>query len=177
MYARASHYLAEKAKSSIHPQNTEKSSKTVDPPLFDCIMASALPAQEKDAHRLAQEGFTVNIAGGDTTARILTLGIYHILANPPALKRMQDEIGTAMLDATKIPALNTLEDLPYLVYLSSNLAFSTMFCVKLMVLQAAFIKETLRIAAMPTSRLPMTTPGELIYEDWMIPPKVCIHSG
>ncbi|KAL8685000.1 MAG: hypothetical protein Q9224_006023, partial [Gallowayella concinna] len=62
MYARASQYLSDKAKNGTDPNNSDKSAKDVDPPLFDCILDSALPAYEKDVHRLAQEVFTIIIA-------------------------------------------------------------------------------------------------------------------
>ena len=40
--------------------------------------------------------------------------------------------------------------------------------------QTAVIKETLRVSAVITSRLPLMAPNELQYHDWMIPPRVSI---
>ncbi|KAL8808403.1 MAG: hypothetical protein Q9200_004294 [Gallowayella weberi] len=146
MYTRASHYLSDKAENGNEAYNSGKNAKDVDPPLFNYILDSALPAHEKDVHRLAQEGFTVIVAGGDTTARVMSLGIFHLLANPRVLRRLQEELDAVMpASSDNMPAL-----------------------------KAAFIKESLRLAAFPTSRLPLTTPGELIYKDWVIPPQTPI---
>lgn len=55
------------------------------------------------------------VAGGETTARILTLAFFYILANASVLVRLQEEIDTAVPDVGKAPALKSLENLPFLV--------------------------------------------------------------
>lgn len=41
------------------------------------------------------------------------------------------------------------------------------------IFKAAVVKETLRVSALVTSRLPLMAHDELRYKDWVIPPGVC----
>ncbi|KAL8789277.1 MAG: hypothetical protein Q9213_001200 [Squamulea squamosa] len=149
MHGRASRYLAGDAITRSDVTEPERSSEAILPPVFEYIRASALPPSEKGVHRLAQEGFTVVVAGGETSARILAFGIFYIMSHLHVLRRLQIELDTAIPDASEIPPVRVLEDLTYL---------------------AAVVKESLRISAIPTSRFPLTTPGEMHYKGWVIPP-------
>jgi cytochrome P450 len=55
------------------------------------------------------------IAGMETTAQTLTALTYHILSNPPILKRLKAELELAMPDPGQLPVASKLEGLPYLV--------------------------------------------------------------
>ncbi|KAG4029628.1 hypothetical protein MFRU_015g01640 [Monilinia fructicola] len=125
---------------------SEKSAYT----LFDAILDSSLPPHEKSISRLANEAFVVAVAGGETTARTLTFVIYYIHTNPRVLERLLAEITTVMPKSSDVPSIKTLQELPYLTVV---------------------IKETLRISAMITSRLPLLSPDELQYKEWIIPRK------
>ncbi|KAA8574347.1 hypothetical protein EYC84_005830 [Monilinia fructicola] len=118
--------------------------------LFDAILDSSLPPHEKSISRLANEAFVVAVAGGETTARTLTFVIYYIHTNPRVLERLLAEITTVMPKSSDVPSIKTLQELPYLTVV---------------------IKETLRISAMITSRLPLLSPDELQYKEWIIPRK------
>lgn len=120
MYARAKQYLT---------QEEEKSSSgsIIDTPkmdnlVFRTIRNSALPPHEKSLGRLAQEGLTVIVAGGESTARMLELGILYILTNPSVLARLQEEAAKAMPDISKTPSTKSLEEIPYLVSLYDPLS-------------------------------------------------------
>ncbi|RAL64506.1 hypothetical protein DID88_001981 [Monilinia fructigena] len=65
-------------------------------------------------------------------------------------ERLLAEITTVMPKISDVPSIKTLQQLPYL---------------------SAVIKETLRISAMITSRLPLQSPEELQYKEWTIPKK------
>ncbi|CAD6568443.1 MAG: hypothetical protein ASARMPRED_001717 [Alectoria sarmentosa] len=120
--------------------------------VFESILASkVLPTKEKEANRIAQEGFVVLVAGGETTARVLTTATFHILAKKETvLLRLKEELATVMVDPDTQVDVKTLEQLPWLT---------------------AVIKESLRITALVTSRLPLVSPQEpLKYGDWDIPP-------
>ncbi|KAL8908998.1 MAG: hypothetical protein Q9207_000449 [Kuettlingeria erythrocarpa] len=120
--------------------------------VFESILANkGLPAKEKEIDRLAQEGFVVLVAGGETTARVLTTATYHLLANQgSALRRLKDELRIAMAQPDIRVPVKVLEQLPWLT---------------------AVIKESFCITALVTSRLPLVSPKEpLRYEDWIIPP-------
>ncbi|KAL8753030.1 MAG: hypothetical protein Q9184_005544 [Pyrenodesmia sp. 2 TL-2023] len=119
--------------------------------IFDSIIASkGLSPKEKEVDRLAQEGFVVLVAGGETTAQVLTTGTYHLLANKNPRQRLKDELATIMVEPGAQPPLKVLEQLPWLT---------------------AVVKESLRITALVTSRLPLVSPKEpLRYGEWDIPP-------
>ncbi|KAL8722842.1 MAG: hypothetical protein Q9225_000729 [Loekoesia sp. 1 TL-2023] len=147
-----------------------KSAKSMT--VFESILASkGLSAKEKEADRIAQEGFVVLVAGGETTARVLTTATYHLLADKrSALKRLKEELATVMVEPdTQVP-VKVLEQLPWLV--------RTCFLPLLnegmrpdVFTQNAVIKESLRITALVTSRLPLVSPKEpLRYGEWEIPP-------
>ena len=85
--------------------------------IFESILASKiLSVQEKQANRVAQEAFVVLVAGGETTARVLTTATFHILANrETVLLRLKEELTTAMTDPDENIDMKTLEQLPWLV--------------------------------------------------------------
>ncbi|KAH6662817.1 cytochrome P450, partial [Halenospora varia] len=109
-----------------------------------------LPAIDKKQKRIAQEAFVVMAAGGETTGRVLTTATYFMLANKETmLSKLKEELATVMLDPTLPADLTVVEKLPYLT---------------------AIIKESLRITALVTSRLPLISPNKpLRYQDWEIP--------
>lgn len=85
--------------------------------IFESILASKiLSVQEKQANRVAQEAFVVLVAGGETTARVLTTATFHILANrETVLLRLKEELTTAMTNPDTHVDMKTLEQLPWLV--------------------------------------------------------------
>ncbi|KAI0204166.1 cytochrome P450 [Astrocystis sublimbata] len=120
--------------------------------LYQGILSSKLlPDSEKSADRMAQEAFVTIVAGGETTARVLTMAMYCILASPAqVLKRLRSELVEIMPEPTTQVSIPALEALPYLT---------------------AVIKESLRITALVTSRLPQVSPKErLQFREWVIPP-------
>ena len=85
--------------------------------VFQSILSSrSLPMHEKEAGRIAQEGFVVLVAGGETTARVLTTATYHLLAcKGPALQKLRGELENVMVDPHDQVDVKTLEQLPWLV--------------------------------------------------------------
>lgn len=140
--------------------------------VFESILANkGLSAAEKGKNRIAQEGFVVLVAGGETTARVLTTATYHLLANPEtALLKLKEELTFIMPDPDTQVDVKTLEQLPWLVsprfpHTGNSRDLLTRFTV-----QTAVVKESLRITALVTSRLPLVSPQEpLTYGDWAIP--------
>ncbi|GKZ49379.1 hypothetical protein AbraIFM66951_001785 [Aspergillus brasiliensis] len=135
-----------------------KSSPTTDSPptnhltIFQEILNSRLPPNEKVLGRLAQEGGTVVGAGTVTTAWAITVAVYHLLAQPETLRKLKNE-----LDSTDVSGLPGLENLPYL---------------------SACIQEGLRLSYGVSSRLARIARDEsLTFIDpetqrtWNIPPK------
>ena len=84
--------------------------------VFRTILHSSLPPEEKTPKRLGQEGFVAIAAGGETCGRMLTIAIYHILANKDRVMPMltRELMGVMPIPDTR-PELQALEQLPWLV--------------------------------------------------------------
>lgn len=113
---------------------------------FHALLRGDLPTSEKSTARLADEALTIIGAGTVTTAQTLALTLFHILANPTILTRVQDELSTISLTEVN---WNSLSQLPYL---------------------SASITEGLRLAFGVSHRLQRISPDtELHYKQWTIP--------
>lgn len=82
--------------------------------IFHEVLSSDLPPSELKIDRLEGEGQTVVAAGSLTTAHYLKTTIYHILANPPVLQKLQAELEEAMPNPAILPPFLDLDRLPYL---------------------------------------------------------------
>ena len=124
---------------------------------------------------MAQDGFTVLLAGGETTSQVLTHATFHLLTNKnDALAKLKNELSNVMLDPNMRVELKTLEQLPWLVCLPWRWWRNA----DTIALQTAVIKESLRISALVTSRLPLISPKEpLRYQEWEIPAGVSTVDG
>ena len=184
MRRRAAAVIQEQSLNPIEPYGEELKSKTMSrsPTIFHEILSSDLPVSEKHAKRLGEEGFVVIAAGGETTGRTLTVATYFIISNPRVLSNLTLELRNAMPLPYDKPKLKELEQLPWLV--SQPLAMlvqrfqitlsNKLFCnILRQNIQGAVIKESIRISALVTSRLPQISPHEpLQFQDLTIPPGV-----
>lgn len=121
--------------------------------IFHEILNSKLPPEERTSTRLWQDGQVTVIAGTLTTAWALSVVTYHLLTTPQVLKKLKEELATAIIDPSISPQLSVLEQLPYLT---------------------ACIQEGLRLSCGVSSRLQRIAPDEdLIFHDgakqWTIP--------
>ncbi|RFU34022.1 hypothetical protein B7463_g2266, partial [Scytalidium lignicola] len=82
--------------------------------VFDDILKSKLPPSELTEDRLQNEAVSIIGAGLETTKFALTVASYHILANPPVLERLRQELTRAISEPDKIPQWTELQQLPYL---------------------------------------------------------------
>lgn len=153
--------------------------------IFDAILSSNLPSSEKNSRRLEQEAFNILTASGETTGRNMTMALYHLLANPAHLERLQQELRTVMPNAQDDVPLNRLEELPWLVCQSNpffridrraeymTAGFLVVFSSSNTEAKTAVLKESMRIASMVTTRAVQQAPDEwLHYGKWAIPPNV-----
>ncbi|KAI1819103.1 cytochrome P450 [Xylaria intraflava] len=119
--------------------------------LFRTVLSSkVLDPSDKRATRMAQEAFTVIAAGSETSGRILSTATFFIIAHQDrVLPRLLEELKSVMPERSSRPSIHELESLPWL---------------------SAIVKESLRITALITSRIPVVSPVEsLRYKDWVIP--------
>ncbi|MCJ1287369.1 hypothetical protein MMC26_006718 [Xylographa opegraphella] len=120
------------------------------PTIFHDLFNSNVPAAERSTQRLVDEGVTLLGAGTVTTAHVLSTTVYHILANPSILQKLQAELRELMPDANSKPSLVQVERLPYLT---------------------AIVKEGLRITGGIIHRAQRVAPDRALqYQNWTIPP-------
>ena len=80
------------------------------------ISCESLPAQEKQADRIAQEAYILIAAASVTTAVVLTTATYHLLMHKnDYLARLKEELESVMEDPYTRVDVRTLEQLPWLV--------------------------------------------------------------
>ncbi|OQE88987.1 hypothetical protein PENNAL_c0015G00095 [Penicillium nalgiovense] len=89
--------------------NPERLKSTV----FEGILNSSLPPEEKTDIRLASEAQLIVFAGEGTTAHALMCALFHLLANPEELAKLKTELSEAIPDPTNI-AIAQVDNLPYL---------------------------------------------------------------
>jgi cytochrome P450 len=84
--------------------------------VFQTLLDSDLPEQEKSAQRLQDEGQSVVGAGSETTAKALSVITFHLLNDKRKLQRLREELKSASIVDLNSPGLiSRLEKLPYLV--------------------------------------------------------------
>ncbi|KAI0975889.1 cytochrome P450 [Xylaria arbuscula] len=131
------------------PSSKDGSEPKIKPEtIFHSIDDSSLPLTEKTPLRLYQEGLTVLFAGGETGSRLLAHTIFHLLDNPEIMKKVLAEIEGAIDSSGQIPDVKVLETLPWFT---------------------ASVRESLRLRAATTSRLPLVLNQDLQYKEWVIP--------
>lgn len=94
-------------------KNKNKSSSVIIGALED----PSIPEQEKTLNRLIDEGMTIVFAGTETTARSITITIFHLLNNKALLQRLRQELKTIPKTDGRY-SLKDLESLPFLVLLN-----------------------------------------------------------
>lgn len=82
--------------------------------IFHEIMRSDIPDSEKGTRRLADEAMVIVIAGSETTAATLVALTYRLLSEPKLLKRLKQELETAIPDPNGLPQASKLDGLPFL---------------------------------------------------------------
>ncbi|KAF8849558.1 putative benzoate 4-monooxygenase cytochrome P450 [Acephala macrosclerotiorum] len=82
--------------------------------IFHEILDSKLPLEEKSIDRLADEAGVTLAAGTLTTAWVLAVAIYYMVANPTLLRKLKTELEAAIPDPSSHTPLATLDTLPYL---------------------------------------------------------------
>lgn len=107
--------MREQAKAATREYEQEPDVKGDRVNLMQAILRSNLPPREKTRNRMAQEGFSVLVASGDTIARTMTTAVYHLLANPHLLARLREELAPVMPGPNDEVGLQQLECLTWFV--------------------------------------------------------------
>jgi cytochrome P450 len=125
--------------------------KTSHVTIFHEILSDPnLPPDQKTEARMKAEAESLVGAGTLTSAHMLSLTSYFVLANPTILRRLLAELETAMPDPTSSPSQQVFESLPYL---------------------NAVMDEGLRMSYGSMHRLSRSHPKDTLqFRDWTIPP-------
>jgi cytochrome P450 len=89
--------------------------KKAEGTIFQALLDSDLPLEEKSADRLQDEGQILVGAGSETTAKSLSLITFYLLQDKNKLQKLREELRTVMPTRNSLASLTTLEQLPYLV--------------------------------------------------------------
>jgi cytochrome P450 len=116
--------------------------------IFDEILQSKLPPEDKTQQRLADEAQTVVGAGVETAAYTLCVASFHIVNTPRIYKRLHEELVQAFPDGDVTPDFVEVEKLLYL---------------------KARIQEALRLSYGLSAPNPRTHDKDLQYKEWNIP--------
>ena len=119
------------------------------PTIFHELLNGDQPESEKTDARLADEAQLIVAAGLVTTSRALTVGSYHLIANPEIVSKLRNELKNAGVgDKSESFDWHKLEALPYL---------------------NGCVHESIRLAHGITTRSPRLAPDEeLRYGDYVI---------
>ena len=91
----------------------EKAGSESHPTVFHALRDNdELPLSEKSLPRLVWEAQSLVGAGTLTSTHMLAITTYHILANPPVLKTLMNELEKVIPDPAMSASLQTLEHLP-----------------------------------------------------------------
>ncbi|EEH43171.2 uncharacterized protein PADG_07991 [Paracoccidioides brasiliensis Pb18] len=123
------------------------------PTIFQQILQSDLPPQEKSHYRLAGEAQSVMGGGIESPAHALTVATFHIANTPHISQRLRSELVKAFPDINVSPTLLELEKLPYL---------------------KACIQESLRLSYGLSARNPRSQDQHLQYGKWTIPARTTV---
>ncbi|KOC07349.1 benzoate 4-monooxygenase cytochrome P450 [Aspergillus flavus AF70] len=135
----------DKREDSFQAEKESQKNKSI----FQDILRSNLPPSEKAPARLAAEANLLLIAGTETTARALSLVLFHILDNPQTLLQLREELAPLMPHPDSRVSVAALESLRFF---------------------PAVITEGIRLSHVVSSRMPRYAPDETLrYGKWIIP--------
>ncbi|TVY53908.1 Cyrochrome P450 monooxygenase [Lachnellula cervina] len=142
--------LRRQVQQTIDEQNAQvKSTDGLPRTIFQSLLESNLPPEDKTVERLRQEGQLLLGAGSDTVANTLSVTTFHLADNPEKMLRLARELEKAMPDPNEPARLTLVEQLPYL---------------------SAVVQEGLRLSYGVSSRLQRIAPNEVLqFHEWSIP--------
>ncbi|KAK6068146.1 cytochrome p450 [Seiridium cupressi] len=127
-----------KIRSSPNPEDIKST-------IFEGILGSSLPDNEKTDARMAADAQLIGLAGEGTTAYTLSATLFELLANPGEYNKVKMEIRNVVPDKNTIPSYGDIENLPYI---------------------NAVIQESLRLHPGVMSRMARVSPEvDIVYHD------------
>lgn len=105
-------FIRHRVMDELHGQRTGKT------PVIESLAGANVPSHLRGLERLTNEGFSMVVGGTETTARSLSVGIYHLLSDDRIQVKLRKELRSVMPTPEPCPTWNQLEQLPYLVCLT-----------------------------------------------------------
>lgn len=99
-------------KSLNSDRETKNKSKSV---IVSALTDPSVPAEEKTIDRLLDEGETIIFAGIDTTARTLSIAMFHLLNDKRHLQKLRQDLNSLSKQANQAWTTAELEALPFMV--------------------------------------------------------------
>ncbi|KAL9065064.1 MAG: hypothetical protein Q9161_008483 [Pseudevernia consocians] len=106
--------MREEVTELIGGRRRSKAEKGFHKNIFEELIDSDLPLQEKTVERLTEEGFVLLLAGTDITSQTLSHIVYHLLDNEDVLSKLQLELEEAVPGPNFPLSWRELEKLPYM---------------------------------------------------------------
>lgn len=111
--------IKELSKRSINQDGeSPKRNKTI----LDALTDPSLPPEQRTSEFLTDEGHILLLAGTETTANALTTALVYLLENPNIMAKLRGEFEKSFPDDAGLKSWSILQQLPYLVILSSQLS-------------------------------------------------------
>lgn len=105
----------------LHASHPEEKTDSISRPksvIVSALTDPGVPPEEKTLDRLLDEGETIIFAGIDTTARTLSVAMFHLLNNKQILLRLRRELASVAKREDQQWTTALLEAIPYMVRLS-----------------------------------------------------------
>ncbi|OQE44489.1 hypothetical protein PENCOP_c002G01106 [Penicillium coprophilum] len=141
--------LRQQASDTLQKQSLRKIDSEARPTIFDALTNLELPESERTLDRLEDESALLLGAGTETTARSITVAMFHLINNKEIMAKLRTELKTVLPTPRSKASWVDLEQLPYLT---------------------GVVNEGLRLSHGMTARLARVSPTEpMLYQDWTIP--------
>ena len=139
--------------------------------IFQEILDSKLPPEEKTERRLADEAQIVIGGGVETTAFALAIAAFHIIDKPRIYERLHADLVKAFPNRTTLE-LQPLEQMPYLkacIMVRQLLLYSNRTYLGI-----DHDQEAVRLGYGLSARNPRTHAKPVQYKEWTIPAGTCL---
>ncbi|GFF43156.1 trichodiene oxygenase [Aspergillus udagawae] len=108
-------YITEKMAAILAAE--KKDTSTAKSAILESLANERIPAQERSMKRLVDEGLVITIAGTETFARALSVGLFYLIQNETLITKLRAEV-TAAVHPGQSPDTWTLEQLERLPFLT-----------------------------------------------------------
>ena len=97
------------------PATVKKPLEEIRKDIFDTILSTDLPVNEKQPKRIADKVYNLLVACSLTTLKTAVIAFCHVLGNPKTYQRFRKELSEAISNKNVVPGVKTLQKLPVLV--------------------------------------------------------------